>query len=57
VSKEAWTGTSLADHQTAMEPKESTVISPKEWHYLHNQWIHGIMHVAMGDTAHPNILN
>jgi len=54
---EAWTDTSLAMDQMAIELKEPTVISPKEWHYLHNQWLHGIMWAAMGDKAHPDIPN
>jgi len=37
--------------------KALTVISPKEWWYLHNHWLQSIMQVAMGNKAHPNIPN
>jgi len=36
---------------------EPTAILPKEWQYLHNQWLQSVMRVAMGDTAHPEIPN
>ncbi len=38
-------------------PKEPTVILPKEWHYLQNHWLQGIMQAAMSDEAHPDIPN
>jgi len=37
--------------------KAPTVISPKEWRYLHNNWLQSAMQVAMGDEAHPDIPN
>ncbi len=36
---------------------EPTAISPKEWWYLHNQWLQSAMRAAMGDMAHPEIPN
>jgi len=44
-------------NQVAREITAPTVISPKEWRYLHNQWLHGIMWAAMGNKAHPDIPN
>jgi len=37
--------------------KEPTAILPKEWRYLHNHWLQGIMWAVMGDKAHPDISN
>ncbi len=37
--------------------KAPTVISPKEWRYLHNNWLQSAMRAAMGDEAHPDIPN
>jgi len=45
----------MAGNQMTMAIKAPMVISPKEWHYLHSQWLHGIMWAAMGNKAHPNI--
>jgi len=54
---EVLTDTLPMDNQTAMAIKAPMVISPKEWCYLHNQWLYGIMQAAMGDKVHPNIPN
>jgi len=42
------TETGRQDNHKEMEIKAAMVISPKEWRYLHNQWLHSIMQAAMG---------
>jgi len=51
------TKTGRQDEPEEMEVKAATVITPKEWRYLHNQWLHSIMWAAMGDKVHPDIPN
>jgi len=34
--------------------KAPTVILPKEWQYLHNNWLQSTMQAAMGNAAHPD---
>jgi len=48
------TAIDLASDDPLLEP---TAISPKEWRYLHNQWLQSVMRAAMGNTAHPEIPN
>jgi len=58
ISRERVDVTQQADSLSkGITMSEPTVISPKEWHYLHNHWLQGIMQAAMGDTAHPDIPN
>jgi len=57
------TSTKTQEDEQSMLAKEvatmmaPTVISPKEWRYLHNNWLQSAMQAAMGDEAHPDIPN